>query len=265
MSGRGLAIVVAVVVLVGGLGYGGYRLFSELDRALMGEGCTAKAPAGEIQLEVEQAANAATIAGVAHREKLPRRALVIAYATAERLHRIGVLPAPASELRYLANPWVVGSQRLRAAGWEPGWTNEAALAAHLETAGDTPGRAVSRLQRKDATRAAAGAAVANDARPTTSPAPPMAPRWRSCPLVNMTLFLPSRRNPLQCRRPIRFTSCRVLALGNHVGEAYTSAIDRTRPAVNFGNAVRPNASERSPFCGSFPQSRGYANQSTAAV
>ena len=84
----------------------------------------------------------------------------VAYATAERLHRVGVLPAPASELRYVANPWVVGSQRLRAAGWEPAWTNEAALAAHLEAGGHAPERAVSRLQRKDATRAAAGAAVA---------------------------------------------------------------------------------------------------------
>jgi nucleoside-diphosphate-sugar epimerase len=84
----------------------------------------------------------------------------VAFATAERLHRVGVLPAPASELRYLANPWVVGSQRLHAAGWEPTWTNEAALAAHLEATGHTPGRGVSRLQRKDATRAAAGAAVA---------------------------------------------------------------------------------------------------------
>ncbi|WP_106399547.1 hypothetical protein [Actinocorallia populi] len=84
MGGRGLAIVVTVVVLAGALGFGGYRLFSEVDKALMGEGCTATAAAGDIQLEVEQAANAATIAGVAHREKLPRRALVIAYATAEQ-------------------------------------------------------------------------------------------------------------------------------------------------------------------------------------
>lgn len=84
MGWRGLAIVVAVVLVVGGLGFGGYRLFSELDRALMGEGCTATAGEGAIQLEVEQAANAATIAGVAHRERLPRRALVIAYVTAEQ-------------------------------------------------------------------------------------------------------------------------------------------------------------------------------------
>lgn len=83
----------------------------------------------------------------------------VAFATAERLHRVGVLPAPASELRYLAHPWVVGSQRLTAAGWRPQWTNEAALEAHLAESGKG-GREGHRLQRKDATRAAAGAAVA---------------------------------------------------------------------------------------------------------
>jgi nucleoside-diphosphate-sugar epimerase len=84
----------------------------------------------------------------------------VAYATAERLHRVGVLPAPATELRYLAHPWVVGADRLRAAGWQPDWTNEDALRAHLEATDHAPGRGAPRLQRKDATRAAAGAAVA---------------------------------------------------------------------------------------------------------
>jgi len=84
----------------------------------------------------------------------------VAFATAERLHRVGVLPAPASELRYLANPWVVGSQRLLAAGWEPTWSNADALGAHLAAAEPEAGRGLPRLQRKDATRAAAGAAVA---------------------------------------------------------------------------------------------------------
>jgi nucleoside-diphosphate-sugar epimerase len=92
------------------------------------------------------------------------RSLVVpasmAFATAERLHRIGVLPAPASELHYLANPWVVDSARLRVAGWKPAWDNETALAAHLELLGDRAGRGMPRLQRKDATRAAAGATVA---------------------------------------------------------------------------------------------------------
>jgi nucleoside-diphosphate-sugar epimerase len=92
------------------------------------------------------------------------RSLVVpaamAFATAERLHRIGVLPAPASELHYLAHPWVVDAARLRAAGWKPAWDNESALSAHLELLGDRAGRSGPRLQRKDATRAAAGATVA---------------------------------------------------------------------------------------------------------
>ena len=85
----------------------------------------------------------------------------MAFATAERLQRVGVLPAPASELHYLAHPWVVGSQQLRAAGWEPAWDNVGALRAHLDALGDRAGRgALARVQRKDATRAAAGATVA---------------------------------------------------------------------------------------------------------
>jgi nucleoside-diphosphate-sugar epimerase len=83
----------------------------------------------------------------------------VAYATAERLHRVGVVPAPASELRYLAHPWVVGSQRLRAAGWEAAWSNDAALAEHVASVAGVR-RQGSRVGRKDATRAAAGAAVA---------------------------------------------------------------------------------------------------------
>ena len=92
------------------------------------------------------------------------RSLVVpaamAFGAAERLHRIGVLPAPASELHYLAHPWVVGSDRLTAAGWQPAWDNEAALRAHLDELGDRAGRGLPRLERKDATRAAAGATVA---------------------------------------------------------------------------------------------------------
>lgn len=92
------------------------------------------------------------------------RSLVVpasmAFGAAERLHRIGVLPAPASELHYLAHPWVVAADRLTAAGWKAAWDNEAALRAHLDELGDRAGRGLPRLQRKDATRAAAGATVA---------------------------------------------------------------------------------------------------------
>ncbi len=85
---------------------------------------------------------------------LPKAA---AFAAAERLHRIGALASPASDLHYLLHPWVVGSQRLRAGGWSPRWTNEAALEDHLERLGDRAGRTLGIVDRKYATRAAAGA------------------------------------------------------------------------------------------------------------
>jgi nucleoside-diphosphate-sugar epimerase len=83
----------------------------------------------------------------------------VAFATADRLHRVGALASPSSDLHYLVYPWVVGSQRLRATGWEPRWTNEAALREHLRLLGDRVGRSLVVVDRKDATRAAAGAAA----------------------------------------------------------------------------------------------------------
>ena len=83
----------------------------------------------------------------------------VAHATAARLHRVGALASPASDLHYLIHPWVVGSQRLRAAGWSPRWTNEAALREHLRLLGDRAGHGLVVVDRKDATRAAAGAAA----------------------------------------------------------------------------------------------------------
>lgn len=66
----------------------------------------------------------------------------VALATAERLHRLGVTTASPRELDHLLAPLVVGSERLRAAGWVPAWTNEAALRAHLaERAAGTDSRA----------------------------------------------------------------------------------------------------------------------------
>lgn len=79
-----------------------------------------------------------------------------AIATAERLHRVGVLPAPASELQYLANPWVIGSDRLRASGWRSAWDNESALRAYL----DERRYRSPRVMPRTAGRAAAGATVA---------------------------------------------------------------------------------------------------------
>src|SRR3954453_8693581 len=55
-----------------------------------------------------------------------------ALGTAERLHRLGVTSAPASELAYVSQPWVVPSTALLAAGWRPTWDNEACFELLLE-------------------------------------------------------------------------------------------------------------------------------------
>lgn len=86
--------------------------------------------------------------------------LTLAMGTAERLHRLGVTPAPASDLQYVMYPWVVGSQRLRAAGWRPVYDNETALEALLEQVSGHHAVAARRVTRRDATLGAAGAAVA---------------------------------------------------------------------------------------------------------
>lgn len=83
-----------------------------------------------------------------------------ALGTADRLHRIGVLPAPASELAYAVFPWVVSSRTLRAAGWEPVYDNETCLGVLLEQIRGSHAVAARRLDRKDAALGAASAAVA---------------------------------------------------------------------------------------------------------
>ena len=84
----------------------------------------------------------------------------LAFGTAERLHRLGVIPAPASDLQYVVHPWVVPSTRLRAAGWRPVYDNETTLGLLLEQVQGHHAVAARRLGRRDATIGAAGAAVA---------------------------------------------------------------------------------------------------------
>ena len=84
-----------------------------------------------------------------------------AYGTAERLHRLGITPAPASELHYVTNPWAVSSERLRAAGWRPEYDNATALEAMLEEIAGRHAVASRRIGRREtATLGAAGATVA---------------------------------------------------------------------------------------------------------
>jgi nucleoside-diphosphate-sugar epimerase len=84
----------------------------------------------------------------------------VTFATAQRLHRAGITPAPVQDLHYVVYPWVVDCQRLRDAGWRPAMTNEAALRALLEARTGHHTVAGRRLDKKDATITAAGATVA---------------------------------------------------------------------------------------------------------
>ena len=85
----------------------------------------------------------------------------MAHGTAERLHRLGLTPAPASELHYVTHPWVVPSTRLREAGWRPAYDNVTALQVLLDEIAGHHALVARRIGRREtATLGAAGATVA---------------------------------------------------------------------------------------------------------
>ncbi|ASR55131.1 nucleoside-diphosphate sugar epimerase [Cellulomonas sp. PSBB021] len=84
-----------------------------------------------------------------------------AFGTAERLHRVGVLPAPAAELAYVVYPWTVAADRLTAAGFTPRYSSAEALDVLLEGVRGRLALGGRRVERRDAAAlGAAGAAVA---------------------------------------------------------------------------------------------------------
>jgi hypothetical protein len=85
LPGLGLAAGLALLI-------GGYLLWSHSRPYLLGSGCEITATDRPESLDLEQAANTATIAGVAFRKSLPERAVVIAYATAMQESHIRNLP-----------------------------------------------------------------------------------------------------------------------------------------------------------------------------
>jgi UDP-glucose 4-epimerase len=88
-------------------------------------------------------------------------AAATAFGTAERLHRVGALPAPASELAYAVYPWTVASDGLLAAGWAPRWSTIQCLDVLLEGVQGRITLAGRRVGARDAAAlGAAGAAVA---------------------------------------------------------------------------------------------------------
>jgi nucleoside-diphosphate-sugar epimerase len=102
------------------------------------------------QDEVEQISGLKSI-------ELPAR---LTFGTAQRLHRLGVTPAPAMDLRYVVYPWVTDGAALRHAGWRPRFTNAEALRVLLDQRQGRYAVAGRRIARKEATITAAGATVA---------------------------------------------------------------------------------------------------------
>jgi nucleoside-diphosphate-sugar epimerase len=85
-----------------------------------------------------------------------------AHAAADRLHRIGVLPLPATDLAYVTYPYVIDPQALADRGWFAAYDNETALSILLEGVRGHHAVMARRVERRDAAAlgAAAGAASA---------------------------------------------------------------------------------------------------------
>ena len=84
----------------------------------------------------------------------------VALGTAQRLHRVGILPSPATDLAYAVYPWAVSSSTLVAAGWQPAYDNETCLGVLIDSIRGHHAVAARRVDRKDAALGAASAAVA---------------------------------------------------------------------------------------------------------
>jgi len=126
-------------------------LVSALELAAAGEvtgdfavGCDGWLPAAEV----------VALSGLKAVELPPR----LTFSTAQRLHRLGVTPTPAAELRYAVYPWAVDCAALRLAGWRPSFSNAEALSVLLAGRAGHHAVAGRRIARKDAAITAAGAA-----------------------------------------------------------------------------------------------------------
>jgi hypothetical protein len=75
-------VLALIAALIAGLAYGAYAVYQRFSQVLAVPGCQAGTGNNAVALDFGQAADAATVAGVAVREGLPNRALTVAYATA---------------------------------------------------------------------------------------------------------------------------------------------------------------------------------------
>ena len=86
----------------------------------------------------------------------------LALGAAERLHRLHLTPAPATDLQYVMHPWAVSAERLEAAGYAAKFGNEEAFQTLLDEVAGHHAALARRLGKKDAAASlgAAGATVA---------------------------------------------------------------------------------------------------------
>jgi nucleoside-diphosphate-sugar epimerase len=86
----------------------------------------------------------------------------LALGAAERLHRLHLTPAPATDLQYVMHPWAVSTDNLKSTGWQPEFTNAEAFQSLLVEIEGHHAALARRIGKKDAaaTLGAAGATVA---------------------------------------------------------------------------------------------------------
>jgi hypothetical protein len=85
---RPLIVLTVVIVILGLIVFGALTAYNAyhryVQRLLVVPGCQAGTGANALGLDFGQTADAATVAGVAARDRLPRKALTVAYATAQQ-------------------------------------------------------------------------------------------------------------------------------------------------------------------------------------
>lgn len=82
-----------------------------------------------------------------------------AFSAADRLHRLNVIPVPASDLSFVAHPWTTEPERLAALGWYPAYDNAACLSILLDGVRGHHAVMARRLRSRDAVGAAAAGAA----------------------------------------------------------------------------------------------------------
>lgn len=82
-----------------------------------------------------------------------------AYAAVDRLHRLGMVPFPATDLAYVTHPWVSDPVHLTSLGWRPRHDNAACLSVLREEASGNRAVIARRVGARDAVGAAAAGAA----------------------------------------------------------------------------------------------------------